>query len=102
MSTPSLSYLEERLNREAPALKWSCEAVGPVHCVAGTALPAEIQIRASKEGVPVKGSPFYLSGECLLRWGVAASANLICNELRPTVHARRHRVGSDWDRLSDV
>jgi hypothetical protein len=51
--------------------------------------------------VPVKGSPFYLSGECLLRWGLDASANLIYNELGP-VHAARQRTGMDWDRLAEI
>jgi hypothetical protein len=71
-------------------------------CIEGTTVPQEIQICASKEGVPVQGSPFYLSGECLLRWGLDASANVICNELTPSVHAARHRAGLDWDRLSDI
>ncbi len=69
--------------------------------VAGTSLPQEIQVRASREGVPVKGSPFYLSGECLLRWGLDTSANLICNELSP-MHAHHRRVGMDWDRLAEI
>lgn len=67
----------------------------------GTNLPQEIQVRASKEGVPVKGSPFYLSGECLMRWGMDASASLICNELTPKVHAKSHRSALDWDRLAE-
>jgi hypothetical protein len=100
MSTISLRFLEDRLNREAPALNWSCEPVKPDR-VAGTTLPEEIQVRASRGGVPVKGSPFYLSGECLLRWGLDRSAALICNELTPSVHASRHRVGLDWDRLAE-
>ncbi len=70
--------------------------------LAGTSLPEEIQIRASKEGVPVKGSPFYLSGECLLRWGMDTSATLICNELTPNAHAQSHRSSLDWDRLAEI
>lgn len=101
MSTVSLRYLEDRLSREAPALCWTCEPVSTAQTVAGTSLPEEIQVRASKEGVPVKGSPFYLSGECLLRWGLDASANLICNELSP-LHAARRRAGMDWDRLAEI
>jgi hypothetical protein len=101
MRSVSLRYLEDRLNREAPALHWSCEPGSRTECVAGTSLPQEIQVRASKEGVPVKGSPFYLSGECLLRWGLDASANLICNELSP-IHAAQRRSGMDWDRLAEI
>jgi hypothetical protein len=101
MSTVSLRFLEDRLNREAPAIRWRCEPVSSGLNIAGTSLPQEIQVRASKEGVPVKGSPFYLSGECLLRWGLDASANLICNELGP-VHAARQRTGMDWDRLAEI
>ena len=100
MSTVSLRYLEDRLNREAPSLHWTCEPVSSAQCVAGTSLPEEIQIRASQEGVPVKGTPFYLSGECLLRWGLDASANLIYNELSP-FHARR-LAGRDWERLAEI
>ena len=100
MRTISLHYLEDRLNREAPALDWTCEPVTG-HQVAGTSLPEEIQVRASREGVPVKGSPFYLSGECLLRWGLDRSATLICNELTPSIHASRHSAGLDWDRLAE-
>jgi hypothetical protein len=51
--------------------------------------------------VPVKGSPFYLSGECLLRWGLDTSATLICNELTPARHVARHRARLDWDRLAE-
>jgi len=99
MSTVSLSFLEDRLSREAPAIRWSCEPVASTQCVAGTTLPEEIEVRASRGGVPLKGSPFYLSGECLLRWGLEASATLICNELSPA-HSRRIR-GQDWDRLAE-
>jgi len=100
MSTVSLRYLEDRLNREAPSIHWSCEPVSSTQCIAGTNLPEEIEVRASKEGVPMKGSPFYLSGECLLRWGLDASANLICNELSP-IYSRR-LAGRDWDRLAEI
>ena len=101
MSTVNLRFLEDRLNREAPAFRWSCEPVASTHNVDGTNLPQEIQVRASKEGVPVKGSPFYLSGECLLRWGLDASANIICNELGP-IQAAQRRTGMDWDRLAEI
>lgn len=100
MRTISLRYLEERLIREAPALNWECEPV-TTHHVAGTTLPEEIQVSASREGVPVKGSPFYLSGECLLRWGLDQSAALICNELTPSIPASKHSTGLDWDRLAE-
>lgn len=100
MRTISLRFLEERLNREAPALNWRCESVTSQE-VAGTSLPEEIQVRASREGVPLKGSPFYLSGECLLRWGLDRSASLICNELTPGIGAKRHGAGLDWDRLAE-
>lgn len=101
MSLINLRFLEDRLHQEAPALNWICEPVNE-HRLAGTALPEEIQVRASREGVPVKGSPFYLSGECLLRWGLERSASLICNELTPSIHASRHSVGMDWDRLAEI
>ena len=101
MSTITLRFLQDRLHREAPALDWICEPITG-HQVAGTALPEEIQVRASRGGVPVKGSPFYLSGECLLRWGLDRSASLICNELTPSIHASRHVVGMDWDRLAEI
>jgi hypothetical protein len=101
MSIVSLRFLEDRLNQEAPALDWRCEPVTD-QALAGTALPEEIQVRASRGGVPVKGSPFYLSGECLLRWGLQRSASLICNELTPSLHASRHAVGMDWDRLAEI
>jgi hypothetical protein len=101
MSTQTLRSLEERLTREAPAIHWSCEAGTGAPCVAGTDLPAEIQVRASRQGVPVKGSPFHLSGECLKRWGVDTSANVICNELTPVVSAYRG-MGMDWDRLAEI
>ena len=101
MSTISLRFLEDRLNQEAPALRWSCEPVTE-NALAGTTLHEEIQVRASRGGVPVRGSPFYLSGECLLRWGLERSASLICNELTPSIHASRHLVGMDWDRLAEI
>ena|SRR5688500_9538359 len=100
MSTVSLQYLEDRLNREAPALRWSCEPVSNAQRLAGTSLPEEVQVRASRGGVPVQGSPVYLSGECLLRWGLDASANIIYNELTPFQAAQR-RAERDWDRLAD-
>jgi hypothetical protein len=99
MSTLSLRYLEDRLNREAPTIRWTCEPVPNAQCLAGTSLPGEIKVRASKEGVPLKGSPLHVTGECLLRWGLDASASLICNELSPS-HARR--LGQDWDRLAEI
>lgn len=102
MSTLSLRFLEERLSREAPAINWSCEPVTSEQCVAGTNLPEEIQVRASREGVPVTGSPFYLSGQCLIRWGVDASATLICNELTPSMIASRRGNTMDWDRLAEI
>lgn len=101
MSITTLRYLEDRLSREAPKLSWQCEAISSSQ-VNGTKIPEEIQVRASREGVPVKGSPFYLSGECLLRWGVDVSASLICNELTPDVHAARVSAGFDWDRLAEI
>ena len=102
MTTQTLRSLEERLTREAPAIDWSCEPVISTQCVAGTDLPLEIQVRASKQGVPVKGSPFYLSGECLKRWGVDTSANLICNELSPAMHPSFPTSGLGWDRLAEI
>lgn len=101
MKTVTLRYLEDRLRREAPALVWECKA-GSRLLLAGTLLPEEIQIRALHEGVPVKGSPFYLSGECLLRWGLDQSVALICNELTPSQYATRHGLGLDWDRLAEI
>ena len=101
MSTISLRFLEDRLSQEAPAINWECEPVTD-NQVPGTSLPEEIQVRASREGAPVKGSPFYLSGECLLRWGLERSASLICNELTPNIHASRHSIGMDWDRLAEI
>src|SRR5687768_9828337 len=100
MSSITLRFLEDRLNREAPAISWKCEPVTTCE-LAGTTLPEEIQVRASRHGVPVKGSPFYLSGECLLRWGLDTSANMICNELTP-MHAARRHAGMDWDRLAEI
>ena len=102
MSTQTLRSLEERLTREAPAIHWSCEPVTSAQTVAGTDLPAEIQISASKQGIPVKGSPFYLSGESLQRWGVDTSANVICNELSPAMHSVYPGGGMDWDRLAEI
>lgn len=97
MSTLSLRFLEERLVREAPALNWICKPLRTGAFLEGTNLPEGIVISASQGGVPLKGSPFYLSGECLRRWGVDASATMICNELTPD-----HRSGSDWDRLAEL
>src|SRR5690606_32937461 len=102
MSTQTLRSLEERLSREVPVLNWSCEPITATQCIAGTDLPTEIQVRASREGVPVKGSPFYLSGECLKRWGLDTSATLICNELAPNIEAARRMRGMDWDRLAEI
>jgi hypothetical protein len=102
MSTVSLNFLEQRLQREAPGLNWKCEPVQQAHLLNGTNLPEEIQVRATRGGVPVRGSPFYLSGECLVRWGVDASAALICNELSPSIQTRRHGAGLDWDRLAEI
>ncbi|MGV3771887.1 MAG: hypothetical protein ACO1QB_03235 [Verrucomicrobiales bacterium] len=101
MSTISLRYLEDRLNREAPALSWQCRPVQDTHCLNGTNLPEEIEVIAAKEGSQVKGSPFYLSGQCLMRWGVDASASMICNELTPTISSSPRRNGMDWDRLAE-
>lgn len=101
MSTVTLRYLEEKLNRETPALRWSCEPVSTTNLVNGTSLPEEILVRAVKEGIPVKGSAFYLSGECLLRWGVDRSAAVICNEMTPAMAAPPQRSGADWDRLAE-
>ena len=102
MSTLTLRSLEERLTQEAPAIHWSCEPVLTAQCVEGTDLPAEIQVRASRYGVPVKGSPFILSGESLKRWGVDTSANLICNELTPVMHTVAPPTGMEWDRLAEI
>jgi hypothetical protein len=102
MSTMSLDYLEQRLEREAPGFRWKCEPVRQNSLLSGTNLPEEIQVRATRGGIPVKGSPFYLSGECLMRWGLDASAALICNELTPNIHVRRHGAGLDWDRLAEI
>ena len=100
MKTISLHFLEQRLNQEAPALDWKCEPVTPQK-LEGTMLPEEIQVRATQRGVPVKGSPFYLSGECLIRWGLDRSASLICNELTPSTQPSRRHGGLDWDRLAE-
>jgi hypothetical protein len=92
MSTLSLHGLEERLVREAPGFNWICEAVSHSGPLNGTNIPQEIQVRATRKGVPVKGSPFYLSGECLVRWGFDTSAALICNELTPKSHPHGDRL----------
>jgi hypothetical protein len=102
MSTVTLRYLEERLNREAPGLRWQCEPVSAKDVVEGSTLPQQIQVRASRCGIPLGGSPFYLSGECLIRWGVDASASMICNELTPKMAASQRATGLDWDRLAEL
>ena len=102
MINSSLRLLQERLQREAPALEWECGPVPGAPMLLGTNLPEEIQIDARSNGLPVKGSPFYLSGECLLRWGCDASATLISNELTPSIHAYQHRMALDWDRLAEI
>lgn len=101
MSLMNLRFFRERLEREAPALEWECEPVSRGLILPGTDLPEEIQVRASREGIQVKGSPFYLSGECLLRWGLDASAAMICNELTPSLHSRED-ARMDWDRLAEI
>jgi hypothetical protein len=102
MSTLTLRSLEEKLAQEAPAIHWSCEPVMSAQNVEGTDLPAEIQVRATRQGIPVQGSPFILSGESLKRWGVSTSANLICNELTPVMHTFAPRTGMEWDRLAEI
>ena len=102
MISPSLRHLEERLQREVPSLEWECGPVPGTPLLCGTTLPEEIQISARSDGHSVKGSPFYISGECLLRWGIDASATLISNELTPSVHANHHRMAMDWDRLAEI
>lgn len=95
MSRICLRYLEVRLRREVPGVKWHCKPVLSAPMLAGTNLPVEIQVRATRRGSPVKGSPFYLNAECLVRWGLDTSATLILNELTPTIHATQHRAGLD-------
>lgn len=102
MSKKTLRHLEERLRWEAPSLEWECGPVPGTPILAGTRLPEEVQICAWNGGIPVKGSPFYISGECLLRWGFDASVTLICNELTPGLHAHSDRTGMDWDRLAEI
>jgi hypothetical protein len=97
-----MTCLEERLNRDAPNLSWKCEPVTTSDLLEGTGLPEQIKIEATQAGVPVKGSPFYLSAECLLRWGLDASASLICNELTPHANVGRFHSGLDWDRLAEI
>ena len=102
MRSPTLTFLEEKLRNEAPAISWHCEPATSGRAVPGTNLPEEIEVRASREGKPVKGSPYVLSGESLLRWGVDASAMLICKQLTPNALAMRMRAGLDWDRLAEI
>ena len=101
MSSISLIFLEERLVREAPNLAWKCESHLQTCLLRGTDLPEQIVVRATLGGVPVRNSPFYLSGECLIRWGVDASAALICNELTPAALSLNRAAGLDWDRLAE-
>lgn len=102
MRTLTLSFLEERLIREAPNLNWKCESHREACLLSGTNLPEQIVVRATQGGVPVRNSPFYLSGECLIRWGVDASASLICNELTPATVSLTRTAGLDWDRLAEI
>ena len=103
MSTISLRNLQERLNREAPGLQWECDRGTRSQSTGGGAeAMTRIEVRASKQGVPVKGSPFYLSSECLARWGADASAALICNELAAGAGTSIHRSRVDWDRLAEI
>jgi hypothetical protein len=101
MSTVTLRYLEEKLNRETPALRWHCEPGTTGNLLEGTNLPEEIQVRATRGGIPIKENPFYLSGECLIRWGLDASASMICNEYAPHMATANPRPGLDWDRLAE-
>jgi hypothetical protein len=103
MSTISLRYLQERLNREAPAISWLCRPVQDTHCVHGTNLPEEIEVIAARNGEASPETSFFLSGQCLIRWGVDASATMICNEVTPTftTAAASQRRGMDWDRLAE-
>jgi hypothetical protein len=88
MSSKSLQEFEARLHRELPGFTWQCMPENtPI--VAGTDLPEGIEIRASREGSPI-GNPLYLSGNMLLRWGMDASARLVCNELSSALYASKH------------
>lgn len=82
-------------------MSWTCAAARETAPLSGTNLPEQIEVRATQGGVPVRNSPFYLSGECLKRWGVDASATLICNEITPAAASRTRRAGLDWDRLAE-
>jgi hypothetical protein len=101
MTTITLRHLEERLQQEAPELTWTCEPIGGVS-IERCGLPERVQVLAMRQGLPVKGSPFYLSGASLLRWGVDRSVALICNELAPVLHGAQNRMGMEWDRLAEI
>ncbi len=102
MSTLSLLTFEERLRREIPGWAWQCLATSNADCIAGTELPPEIEIRASNKGTPVPGTPMYLSGEMLKRWGIDSSARLICNEITPWLAANAQKAGLTWDKLAEI
>jgi hypothetical protein len=99
MSTASLTFLQERLVREAPNFDWKCEPLQQGCYLQGTNLPEQIEVRATHAGAPRQNTTFYLSGECLKRWGVDASATMICNEV--TASAQKRGRGLDWDRLAE-
>jgi hypothetical protein len=98
----ALKYLEERLQREAPAFRWQCKPGQSPAADAAVEIPDEIEISVTQRGVEVAGSPFRLSGSTLRRWGVDSTARLICHEFTPGVEPWQHRQLMEWDKLAEI
>jgi hypothetical protein len=101
MSTISLDKFEKRLQQEIPVFAWQCKPTQHTDWIAGTELPEGIEISASEQGAPVPGTPLFLSGQMLVRWGMDSSARLICNEITPMLTASQMKAGMSWDKLGE-
>ncbi|MEW6156501.1 MAG: hypothetical protein AB1813_03675 [Verrucomicrobiota bacterium] len=95
----TIKQLEDRLQRELPAFHWQCTPTLIHSSPEAVPICDEIEVRATRSGQDLPGSPFRFSTDLLHRWGVDASARLICNEVTPQPALHRQALG--WDKLAE-
>lgn len=98
----NLQMLEDVLRRQLPAFEWHCRAVNNSRFIPTTEIPEQIEVAATRDGTPVTIHPWHLSGHLLLRWGLDATAHLLCKEHVGRLNDQSTRTRLSWDKLSEL
>jgi hypothetical protein len=98
----SLKSLEQRLTTEMPAFIWSCQPVDAASVLPSSQIPEQIEVTATRRDEPGAGNHWRFNGSMLFRWGIDATAKLICSEYPETLETGMPHVKPGWDKLAEI